>query len=531
MNNIMPLGQHAMVASPHYLATQVGSRILQQGGNAFDASVAISAALGVVYPHMTGLGGDAFFLVYDAKGKQLLGLNGSGRSGKQLTPELYVSRSMDCIPQRGVQSAITVPGMVDAWWEISSRFGRLPWAQLLEPAVAFAAKGFPISRNLYEWMCKDEALIRANPLLAAVYMYNDQLLAIGDRLLQPDLAATLLMIQAEGRDAFYSGAVMKSIVEAVQQDGGWLQEEDFQSHRSEWVKPLSVTYRGYDICQMPPNSQGFSVLMMMNILEHTDFSAIERYSAQFYHLMVEVIKKAFRDRDRYLTDPEFMQVPLDMLLSKAYAEQLYQEMMSNLTLADPFKSHAMGQDTAYAAVVDEEGNAVSFIQSLYFDFGSAYVAGTTGVLMQNRGSFFSLDPQKPNVLQPRKRSFHTLMPGMVLRHGKPYMLMGTQGGEGQPQTQLSLLTGVLDYGCSIQEAIALPRWVYGRTWGHSSDSLKIENRNLDTVFEELRQWGHDVESLAGWDGLMGQAQGIVINEKGVISGAADPRGDGMAIGW
>jgi gamma-glutamyltranspeptidase/glutathione hydrolase len=531
MNNIMPMGQHVMVASPHYLASQVGSHILQQGGNAFDASVAISAALGVVYPHMTGLGGDAFFLVYDSKHKQLRGLNGSGRSGSQMTPELYVSQGMDSIPLRGVQSAITVPGMVDAWWEINSQYGRLPWAQLLEPAIAYAEEGFPISRNLYDWMCKDEALIRTHPPLAKVYMQEGQLLEIGDPLIQLDLAATLKKIQAEGRDTFYLGTVMKSIVEAVQQDGGLLQEEDFQTHSSEWVKPLSVSYRGYEVCQMPPNSQGFSVLMMMNLLEHVDFSAIARNSAQFYHLMVEVIKKAFRDRDLYLTDPEFISVPLDKLLSKSYAEQLYDEIKSSYPQADPFVSRAMGQDTAYAAVVDEEGNAVSFIQSLYFDFGSAYVAGDTGVLMQNRGSFFSLDPQQPNVLHPQKRCFHTLTPGMVLRNGKPYMLMGTQGGEGQPQTQLSLLTGVLDYGYSIQEAVSLPRWVYGRTWGNSSDSLKMENRNLDSIAEQLRLWGHDVELLAGWDGIMGQAQGIVINEKGIISGAADPRGDGMAIGW
>lgn len=306
---------------------------------------------------------------------------------------------------------------------------------------------------------------------------------------------------------------------------------DFAGHRGEWVKPVSTEYRGYEVHQMPPNSQGFSMLMMLNMLEHTDLSSVARTSPEFYHLMAEVVKKAFRDRDRYLTDPDFRDIPLDHLLSKGYGDQLWNEIQSAPPVAQPFLSKTIGQDTAYAAVVDSEGNAVSFIQSLYFDFGAAYVPGDTGVIMQNRGSFFSLDPRDANVLEPNKRSFHTLMPGLVTRDGKPYMLVGTQGGEGQPQTQLSVLTGVLDYGLNIQEAISLPRWVYGRTWGEEGDTMRVENRYHDDVCATLAQWGHNVEARAPWDGIMGQSQGIVIREDGMISGAADPRGDGMAIGW
>ncbi|MBB3108487.1 gamma-glutamyltranspeptidase/glutathione hydrolase [Paenibacillus phyllosphaerae] len=532
MHNIMPKVYRAMVAAPHYLASSVGAAILRQGGNAFDASVAISAALAVVYPHMTGLGGDAFFMCYHADTKQFQGYNGSGRSAKLAEPDYYLAKGMNQIPQRGVDSAITVPGMVDAWWSVWSRYGKLPWADLLAPAIQYAEEGFPVSRHLREWILKDESLIRAHRPLAKLFLRDDgELLEEGDRLIQPDLVRTLRTIQTEGRDAFYKGGLMLSLAEAIEADGGLLREEDFRSHYGEWVTPLTVTYRGYDLYQMPPNSQGFSLLMMMNMLEHVGLGEIPRESADFYHLAVEVVKKAFRERDAVLTDPDFKAIPMGRLLSKEFGDQLWEEVVQSGSQAASFLSQAMGQDTAYAAVVDEEGNAVSFIQSLYYDFGAAYIPGDTGVIMQNRGSFFTFDPASPNVLEPCKRSFHTLMPAMVARDGKPCLLYGTQGGEGQPQTQLSVVTGVLDYGLTIQEAIGLPRFIYGRTWGEESDTLKVESRCGDVTVERLRAMGHQVEVLDAWDGRTGQSQGIAIDASGVISGAADPRSDGSVIGW
>jgi gamma-glutamyltranspeptidase/glutathione hydrolase len=531
MNNVMPVAYRGMVASPHYLASVVGNSILQKGGNAFDAAVAVSAALAVVYPHMTGLGGDSFFLLYDAKRGELRGLNGTGRSGSQMTPEFYLNQGLHTIPQRGVQSSVTVPGMVDAWWELWSGNGRLSWEQLLKPAIHYAEKGVPVSRDLARWIVKDQELLLAQESLARTFMPSGVPLQIGEKLLQPELAVTLRLISSEGKDVFYKGALMQRMVAAMSKDGGGLTEEDFRSHHSDWVTPITTTYRGSTLVQMPPNSQGFSALQMMNMLEQTQLSSIPRDSANFYHLISEVIKKAFRDRDAYLTDPEFSNIPLERLLSKEHAKTLYRDIQMEQLGEEPFLSKAMGQDTAYAAAIDEEGNAVSFIQSLYFDFGSAYAAGDSGIIMQNRGSFFSLDPSDVNVLAPNKRTFHTLMPGMVLRDGKPFLLLGTQGGEGQPQTTLSLLTGVLDYGCTIQEAIELPRWVYGRTWGEDSDTFKIENRGLDQTIGELQSRGHSVEKLLSWDPIVGQAQGIMIHDNGSYSGAADPRGDGMAIGW
>lgn len=532
MNNVMPVAYRGMIASPHYLASSVGSRILQQGGNAMDAAVAVSAALAVAYPHMTGLGGDAFFLLYDAKGGKLRGFNGSGRSGRRLTPELFARAGLSAIPKRGVQSAITVPGMVDAWWEVWSAYGRLPWEQLLEPAIRYAEEGVPVSRDLHRWIVKDQPLLQQQEVHARTFLPRGVPLAAGERLLQPELAEALRSVRHEGRGAFYEGELMRRMVEGVQRDGGWLEEEDFRTHRGEWTDPVSTTYRGRTVVQMPPNSQGFSVLQMLNMLENEELGRIPRDSADFYHLAAEVVKKAFRDRDAYLTDPQFSSIPLERLLSKEHARAQYRSIRMAWPGGEPFLSKAIGQDTAYAAAVDEEGNAVSFIQSLYFDFGSAYTPGDTGVMLQNRGSFFSLDPNEANVLAPGKRTFHTLMPGMVMEDGKPFLLLGTQGGEGQPQTQLSLLTGILDYGCSVQEAIALPRWVYGRTWGEDSDMLKVENRGFDeAVIRELRARGHQVEALAPWDPLVGQAQAIRIHPDGSFSGAADPRGDGLAIGW
>ncbi|MDF2960817.1 MAG: gamma-glutamyltransferase [Paenibacillus sp.] len=531
MNNIMPVAYRGMVASPQHLASVVGCSILQQGGNAFDASVAVSAALGVVYPHMTGLGGDAFFLVYDAKSGQIKGFNGSGRSGSQLSAAFYLDKGLSAIPQRGVLSSITVPGMVDAWWEVWSAYGKLPWEKLLEPALVYAEQGVPVSRDLHRWIVKDKDILNGQEAIRRIFMPDGVPLQIGEKLLQPELAQTLRMISSEGRDVFYHGALMQRMVHAMQEDGGCLTGDDFRNHHGQWVSPITSTYRGSTVVQIPPNSQGFSALMMLNMLEQTELSEIPRHSAQFYHLITEVVKKAFSDRDMYLSDPDFCQIPLDRLLSKEYAKDLYRSLQLNPPVGEAFLSKAMGQDTAYAAAVDEEGNAVSFIQSLYYDFGSAYSAGDTGIIMQNRGSFFSLNPDDVNSLAPGKRTFHTLMPGMILRDGKPFLLMGTQGGEGQPQTQLSLITGVLDYGCSIQEAIALPRWVYGRTWGVDSDTLKMENRGLDSAIHQLRAWGHPVEAMEAWDPGAGQAQGIMIHPDGRLSGAADPRGDGLAIGW
>ncbi|QGQ98344.1 gamma-glutamyltransferase [Paenibacillus psychroresistens] len=521
------IGTKAMVVSPHYLASAAGARILQKGGNAYDAAIAVSACLAVVYPHMTGLGGDSFWLMYNQKAGNMRAYNGSGRSGSEISRETFTGEK--AIPHRGIRSIITVPGMVDSWEAILSEYGRLTLAEVLEPAITYAAEGFPLSNNQYENTVYQLPLLSQMPITSDIYVPGGQAPQTGSKFIQKQLAQSLRELAAEGRDSFYKGTIANKIVAYLQENGGLLTLADFANHHGEWTTPVTGNYRGYDIYQVPPNSQGFVGIMALNILEKYNLNEIPHGSYEYYHLLVEALKLSFQDRNRVLTDPEFSSIPLEQLLSKAYAEQLAQKLQMNL--AKPFQTEPLGSDTAYAAVVDEEGNAVSFIQSLYFEFGSGVVAGETGILMQNRGSFFSLDPNHVNCLEPNKRTFHTLMPAMACRAGKPYILYGTQGGEGQPQTQTAIITRMLDYGMDPQSAINQPRFVWGKTWGEDTQELKVEGRVSQETLDRLGQAGHLVRKVADYDSVVGHAHAIQIDDNGFRIGGTDPRADGAAIGW
>lgn len=518
-------GTQTMVVSPHYLASAAGARILERGGNAFDAAVAVSAALAVVYPHMTGLGGDAFWLTYCAGEGRVRVYNGSGRSGYAVRRDCYAGE--EAIPRRGVRSAITVPGMADSWSAVQREYGRLTLAEALEPAIGYSAGGFPLSPDQHGGSVLAGAAL--SPEAAAVYLPGGRVPASGGRFVQRQLAGTLRALAEGGRDVFYEGRIAGEIAAYMRAAGGYLTRQDFADHRGSWEEPVSTEYHGHTVYQAPPNSQGFSALMALNILERHDFNTIEHGSYEYYHLLVEALKLSFRDRDRYLTDPAFYPVPLDRLLDKAYTAELAASIDPRRALASP--AEPVGRDTAYAAVVDGEGNAVSFIQSLYFEFGSGVVAGDTGILLQNRGSFFSLDPGHVNTLEPHKRTFHTLMPAMACREGKPVYLYGTQGGEGQPQTQTLLLTRMLHYGMDPQAAVDEPRFVWGRTWGEPTQELRVESRVAQAVREALAEAGHLVREAASYDGIMGHAHAIAIDSNGYRSGGTDPRCDGAAIGW
>ncbi|MED1441451.1 MAG: gamma-glutamyltransferase [Bacillaceae bacterium] len=521
------IGTKSMVVSPHYLASAAGCRILQKGGNAFDAAVAASACLAVVYPHMTGIGGDSFWLFYSKKDQAVRAYNGSGRSGYNATPEKY--EGLPAIPYRGIQSVITVPGMVDSWDAIIKEYGRLSLAEVLEPAIEYAENGFPFSKDQYVNTQKNVQILREFPETSSIFLPHHRIPSINEKFIQKQLADTLKELANKGRDHFYKGSLTKRIVSSLREKGGILIEDDFADHHGDWVEPLSGTYRGYTMYQVPPNSQGFAGLMALNILENFDFKTIPHGSFQYYHLLTESLKKSFQDRNKVLTDPEFYQIPLDKLLSKTYAKKLAESI--SLTKASEVKTQPVGNDTAHAAVVDEEGNAVSFIQSLYFEFGSCVVAGDTGILMQNRGSFFSLDRSHVNCLAPRKRTFHTLMPAMAFKDGKPYILYGTQGGEGQPQTQTAIITRMIDYRMSPAEAIYEPRFVWGRTWGEETEELKMEGRISKEVIESMIKAGHLVKVVEPIDKIMGHANAILIDEQSFLHGGVDPRGDGAAIGW
>lgn len=521
------VGTRAMVVSPHYLASAAGNEVLRKGGNAFDAAVAVSACLAVVYPHMTGLGGDSFWMTYHRSENKVRGYNGSGRSGSEITRDMFAG--LDSIPTRGIHSIVTVPGMVDSWDAILSAYGRLSLAEVLEPAITYAADGFPLSKDQYVNTMDCVGLLTSMPETASIFLPDNRVPQHNERFVQKQLSDTLKQIASKGRDEFYKGGLAQRIVSSLQAQGGLLNLSDFSDHSGCWTEPLHSSYRGYTIYQMPPNSQGFVGLMALNLLENFDLQAIPHGSYDYYHLLVEALKRCFRDRNQVLTDPDFHSIPIGHLLSKAYAKTLSRSIHRNQAGFVP--TQPVGSDTAHAAVVDSEGNAVSFIQSLYFEFGSGVVAGDTGILMQNRGSFFSLDPSDINTLEPNKRTFHTLMPAMAFKGGLPHILYGTQGGEGQPQTQTLMLTRMLDYGMNPQQAINEPRFVWGRTWGEVTEELRVEDRIPESVIQALRAAGHKVNVVGSMAKIMGHANAIMIDDNGFLHGAVDPRADGAAMGW
>lgn len=524
------LAGNGMVSSPHYLASVAGLRVLQDGGSAVDAAVAVNATLAVVYPHMTGVGGDAFWLIHDAATGRVHGLNASGRAGAAATRELFRDRGESTIPVRGPRSVVTVPGAVDGWCAAHERFGSLPLARLLEPAITYARDGYAMSAG--QARCLDQVadvLARHSPdwecLLPA-----GRAPSIGRAVLLPLLARTLEAVAARGRAGFYTGPVADEISTSLQRAGGFLTAADFAAHHSDWTEPVHTTYRGYDCYQHPPNSQGFAHLMTLNVLEGYDVAAMGD-GVEYLHAVVEATRLVFADRDRHLSDPAFCPLPMDELLSKDYAARL-RARIEPAHAPVPAYAPAAGGDTTATVVVDGDGNAVSVIQSLYHECGSGFVAGDSGVLLQNRGSFFSLDEGHVNRLEPGKRTFHTLMPGMLLRDGRPHLVYGTMGGEGQPQTSTALVTRIVDFGHEVQQAIDAPRWLYGRTWGEDTRDLRIESRTPAPVIDGLRRRGHPVRVVDDFDAVMGHAQAIRVDpDRALLMGGADPRGEGIALGW
>ncbi len=543
-----------MVACAHYLATQAGVQILTQGGNAIDAAIAANATMTVVYPSTCSAGGDVFMLIWDAKARKLYALNGSGRAPQGMTPEFFASQGYKQIPERGPLS-INVPGAVDGWFEALKRFGTLPAETIFAPAIAYADEGVPVTSKLSTWLSQAAVpVLKRWESSAGVYLPDDRPPRTGDVLRQPNLARTYRLLAKEGRDAFYRGPIARAITDYVQQSGGVLSMEDMQQHHSNWVEPISTNYRGYDVFEFPPNSQGITALEMLNIIEGYNLKSLGYQTPEYLHIMLEAKKLAFADRDRYISDPDFVDVPIERLLSKEYAGQ--QRARINLQRAAPNVAAGLEKDgdTMYLCVADEEGNVVSLIQSLYFGFGSGVVGGDTGVMLHNRGSYFSLDPRHVNYLQPGKRTMHTLTPAMVLRDGAPYMAVGTMGGDAQPQIHVQLLSAMLDFGMNVQQAIAAPRWrsghmrinplsgrqdiIHGQRGvdGHLerdiAEVVMLENRFPGGVPLLLDMLGHRTNVVGPWDDGMGHAQAIKINSSShYFEGAADPRCDGLALGW
>ncbi len=539
------LAPRGMVSTPHYLASASGLDALRRGGSAVDAAIAANATLCVVYPHMAGLGGDGFWLIAGPNTGGVQALEASGPAALAATRDHYRQHGCtDQIPARGSLAALTTPGAVDGWRLAHERHGRLPWASLFADAIAYARNGIAVSRSLADWLAADVSILRQFPDTARIYLPNGTPEREGARLIQTRLADTFEQLAASGaRAAFYEGPIARRICDALGSSGSPLRPDDFARYQARWVAPISTTYRGYDVVQMPPSTQGFAALQVLNLLEGFDVAGWGDGTADYYHHMVEAVKVAFADRDEWLTDPDFVEIPLQTLLSKDYAARRRKLIDARQALAadqiEPGLRYGARSDrrspdgdTVYFCASDADGLVVSIIQSIYHDFGAAVVGGDTGVIMQNRGSFFSLDEKHPNRLEPGKRTFHTIIPAMMLKDGNPVLAYGTMGGEGQPQTQAAMLTRLVDFGYDVQQAIEAPRWLMGRTWGMASRDLWLESRISDETARELRLRGQPVRMVGRWDGTLGHAQAIRIDrETGLFEGGADPRGDGAAMGF
>lgn len=516
----------AMIASAHPLATAAGLAMLRAGGGAVDAGLAVNAVLNVTQIPCCGFGGDAFFLYFEAATGELHAYNASGRAPGLATIAAMRERGHETMPATGPLS-VTVPGALDGWARLHERFGQLPWAEAWAPAIGYARDGFPVSDKLAEWIRGAQERLWHYPSSSATLLPGGDPPAAGRCLRQPNLADTFAALAAAGAEAFYRGEVGRAVARAVGEAGGLLNSADLAAHQGAWTRPVGATYRGLDIRVHGPNSQGWTLPAMLKLVEHLDLTHLPVGGPELVHLGVEAKRVAFADRDAYNTDPAQLPVDVERLLAPDYLARRRALLNLDHASPDPAPGNPDG-DTTYFAVVDPAGNALSVIQSLYHGFGSGFVAGETGLLLQNRGAYFSLDPAHVNALAPGKRTAHTLCAAMVLRDGRPAIVPGTMGGDGQPQILFQLLTAMIDQGFNPQQAIELPRWVHGDREHH--DILRLEGRFDESTFEQLRERGHHLERVADWASVCGHAQVITITDDG-LAGGADPRGDGQAAGF
>ena len=521
------MGTHWMITSGHPLASRAGAAILERGGNAIDAAIAANAVLCVVRPHMCGIGGDAFLILHRSKEKSLQALNATGRSPYGMTRSFFSQKNLERIPDKGMLP-VTVPGTLDGWVTALEKFGTCSLQEILQPAIEYADRGFPVYPELSEVIEQESKLLKTCPASEKVFFPNGRTPKTGERLLQKDLAESFRKIAERGRNAFYRGELGRALVAFSQKNGGVFTEKDLEDHASSWVEPLETAYRGYRLFVMPPNSQGMALLMQANIIEHSDLPKLGHNTAEYVHLFVEAKKLAFADRDHYVSDPDFHTLPVEKMISKAHAKRQAARIDRNKAAEQvaPTDFSSTGEDTTYLAVVDGQGNAISMINSLYEAFGSGMMIDGTGLLLQNRGKDFSLKPDHFNALEPHKRPYHTLCPAIVFKGDRPFMVFGTPGADGQTQTLMQILANLVDFGADIQEAIESPRWR-----SNPANHLYLEGRFPAAVVEALRAKGHRVEVLSGWSAICGGAQGIVIDtEQGVLKGGADPRRQAYVIG-
>ncbi len=517
------IAKNGMVASSQPLATLAGVQILMNGGNAIDAAIATAAALGVVEPSSIGIGGDAFCLFYSAKEKKIKALDASGRSPHAASLEFCRKSGFKEMPQRGIHS-VTVPGAVHGWATLLGSFGQKKLRDVLQAAIGYAEEGFPVAELTAEQWKESEARLKADKGAAINYLIDGRAPKAGEIFRNRRMAATLKRIAAEGPDYFYRGEVAKKIVHVSERLGGLFTLRDFAEHQSDWVEPITASYRGYDVYEMPPATQGFVALEMLKILDGFDLKAAGARSADALHLMIEAKKLAFADRDAHLADRDSMKVSVETLFSTKRVEALRRQIQMNKATSE-YTEIATGTDTEYIAATDGEGNLVSFIQSNFMGFGSGVVEPETAIILQNRGHLFSLQENHPNSIASHKRCVHTLMPGLMMRQGKPHAALGLKGGHVQPQVQVQIISNLIDFGMTPQEAISAPRFNH-----IEGTKVGLEPEIDPKVKEKLHRRGHEV--VGGNPESFGGAHAIVIDaDSGAFSGGSDPRKGGCALGF
>lgn len=533
----VPIARHGMIATSQSLASVAGLEAMQDGGNAIDAAITAAAVLSVIEPSMNGIGGDFFALVYDAKTKKVYGLDSSGRSSHRATPQEFAQRGLKEVPGGGPLS-VDVPGVIEGWSQMLSRFGTVSLGQALQPAIGHARDGFGVHETVAgDWEAAARKLAR-DPAAAKTFLPNGRAPRVGEIFQNENLAKSLEQIAVGGRDVFYKGAIAQAIAADMKTRGGLIDLEDLAAHKADWVEPISTNYRGYDVTEMPASTQGFVALEMLNLMEGFDVKAMGHNSADYLHLVAEAKKMAFADRDAYLADRDFVpKGALPMLISKDYAAKRRPEInmqkaaagyaagtVGGKASATPkdFAGRDLG-DTIYLTVADEQGNVVSLIQSLFESFGAGIVAGETGITLHNRGSGFVLTPGHPNQIAPSKRPLHTLVPAMILREGRPWVSFGVMGGDNQGQAHAQVVANLVDFGMNIRDAGDAARM------RHMGGNLAVESGISPEVRKALELRGHRVTDARGF---VGGYQAIMFDLKtGVMMGGSDLRKDGLAIGW
>jgi gamma-glutamyltranspeptidase/glutathione hydrolase len=523
----MVITKYGIVATEHPLASQAGISILAQGGNAIDAAVAANAAMGVFAPMANGIGGDLFAIVYEAKSGKLYGLNASGWAPKSLTPEFLAREGITKMPTNGIHS-ITVPGAVEGWDKLLKRFGRKPLGTVLAPAIRYAEEGYPVTEIFSSYWVESEKKLRRNEAASAVYLRDGHAPRTGDWFKNPDLASSLKQIAKYGRKAFYEGLIAEKILAGTTKLGGTMTAEDLAAFSAEWVEPISTTYHGWTVYELPPNGQGIAALMMLNLMERFPLGQKAEATAESLHVIIEAKKLAYADMLRYVCDPKFNKVPIAGMLSKDFAKERAQlidlaRANCNVPAGQP---PAMGNDTTYLCVVDAEGNMVSYIQSNYESFGSGIVAPGTGFALQNRGALFTLDPASPNVLAGRKRPLHTIIPAFMEK-GDTRVAFGIMGGWNQSQAHAQFVSNLVDRKMNIQAALEAPRFTKSTFEGCD---VMLESRIPLAVRDALTAKGHQITLRGDFSSAMGGGQAVLRDFKTKINyGASDPRKDGAAI--